>query len=328
MSDLVLRVQDLQVSFHSAMGRTLALDGLSLEVAARQIVGVVGESGCGKSTLGMASAALLPPAAQIDHGTVQVAGQDLASLSEKELRGLRGREIGVIFQEPMTALNPVMRVGDQIAEGVRVQESISARAAWSRAVDALERVGLPDPAARARSYPHQLSGGMRQRVVIAMAITGRPKLIVADEPTTALDVTVQAQILDLLRDLGRELDAGVMIITHDLGVIADVADDIAVMYAGRKIESGSTRALFQRPEHPYTVGLLRAIPAAVSGSGREGTRLHEIPGRVPTLDAPINACTFADRCPRVVDACRTGRPDLDPAAHGGLVACIRPHGQE
>jgi len=325
----VLSVRDLSVEFSTESGRVSAVDGVDLTLGAGEIVGVVGESGCGKSVTSMSLAGLLPDSARVT-GSVLLHGTDrgdleLAGAREPVLRRVRGREIAYIFQEPMTSLNPVVSVGRQIAEVLRAHENVSGREARERAVDLLRLVGIPSPARRVDDFPHQLSGGMRQRVMIAMAVACDPKVLVADEPTTALDVTVQAGILEVLRDLRDRLGTSILFITHDLGVIADVADRVVVMYAGRVVESAPVDELFARPRHRYTAGLMAASPRP--GRHASTSRLDEIPGLVPVLSEQPDACTFADRCPAADEQCRTRRPPLaSPSATPGrhVAACWHP----
>jgi len=289
-------------------------------VAEREVLALVGESGCGKSVTALALTGLLPRNAAVT-GSVGFAGTALLGLGESALRDVRGRDVAYVFQEPMTSLNPVLTVGRQIGEVLRRHQHVRGRAAARRTVELLELVGIPLPARRLREYPHQLSGGMRQRVMIAMAVACRPRLLVADEPTTALDVTIQAGILDVLRTLRDEIGTAVLLITHDLGVVADVADRVVVMYAGRTIEEARVDLLFAAPSHPYTRGLLDAVPnpARHSDGG-----LREIPGRVPVMRDSPDACTFADRCGVADDVCRRHRPDLAPGPAGHPVRCWHP----
>jgi peptide/nickel transport system ATP-binding protein len=303
----VLEVEGLTVTFRTESGTVSAVDGVDLTLGRGEIVGVVGESGCGKSVTAMSLAGLLPGSARIS-GSVRLLGQELVGASAGTLRGVRGRKIAYIFQEPMTSLNPVLTVGRQIAEVLQAHQNLSRKAALDRAVELLQLVGIPSPRERVGQYPHQLSGGMRQRVMIAMAVAGDPEVLVADEPTTALDVTVQAGILTVLRELRDRLGTSILIITHDLGVIADIADRVVVMYAGRVVERAVVDELFARPRHHYTSGLLAAAPTAGRHAGTH--RLQEIPGLVPVLSEQPDACTFADRCPAAQADCRATRPPL------------------
>jgi oligopeptide/dipeptide ABC transporter ATP-binding protein len=304
----VLEVEDLCVTFRTESGTVSAVDHVQLSLGQGEIVGVVGESGCGKSVTAMSLAGLLPGSAEVT-GSVRLLGKDLVGAPEQVLRRVRGQEIAYIFQEPMTSLNPVLTVGRQIAEVLQVHEKISGKDARRRAVELLSLVGIPSPEKRVDNFPHQLSGGMRQRVMIAMAVACGPKVLVADEPTTALDVTVQAGILQVLRDLRDRLGTSILIITHDLGVIADVADRVVVMYAGRVVEHAGARDLFAHPRHRYTAGLLSASPIPGRHAGTD--RLEEIPGLVPVLSTQPDACTFADRCSAADEQCRNAAPPLD-----------------
>lgn len=313
----VLEVHDLRVRFGSD---AIALDGVELTVAAGESVGIVGESGCGKSTLARALMGLLPPEAHQVGGMVSLAGTDLGRASTAELRRLRGTVAAMIFQEPMSALNPLMSVGAQLIEGIRVHQRISRSAARTKAVELLAQVGISDPRRRLRQHPHELSGGMRQRVLIAMAISNGPRLLVADEPTTALDVTIQAQVLELLDELKRGLGMALVLISHDLGVMAECTDRLAVLYAGRVVESGPTRQVLARPHHPYTRGLLDSLPG-VDDDRR--VRLRAIPGQAVHRTTALRGCAFADRCPRVVDRCGTD-PILTAAGPQRQVACWNP----
>ncbi|MGK5740370.1 ABC transporter ATP-binding protein [Micromonospora sp. URMC 103] len=320
----VLEVRDLSVAFRTESGSVSAVDRVNLDLAPGEIVGMVGESGCGKSVTAMSIAGLLPDSARVT-GSVRLQGTELVGRRESVLRRVRGKEIAYIFQEPMTSLNPVLTVGRQIAEVLQVHERTSRRAARARAVELLSLVGIPSAATRVDNYPHQLSGGMRQRVMIAMAVACGPKVLVADEPTTALDVTVQAGILQVLRDLRDRLGTTILIITHDLGVIADVADRVVVMYAGRVVERAPVTDLFAFPYHRYTAGLLSASPTPGVHAGTQ--RLQEIPGLVPVLSTQPDACTFADRCPAADTRCRQAAPPLEavrPAVADHLAACWHP----
>jgi oligopeptide/dipeptide ABC transporter ATP-binding protein len=316
----ILAIDKLQVSLFTRRGVLPAVDGLSLTVAPGETVAIVGESGCGKSLAALAVMRLLPePPARIVGGAVRFMGRDLAVLSDREMQRVRGKDISMIFQDPMTSLNPVLTVGDQLIEAIRHHTDVSRHEAGNRAVELLRQVRIPDPERRLDDYPHQMSGGMSQRVMIAMAIACGPQLLIADEPTTALDVTVQAQILDLLKELQTSSGMGLIIITHDLGVVAATADRVVVMYAGRKVEEARVGALFERPLHPYTRGLLGATPSAVR---RRGGRLVEIAGSVPALsDLPVG-CAFQNRCPEVFDRCRAERPMLAPLLPHQSAACF------
>ena len=313
MTGPVLSVRDLHVTFRTDDGAVSAVDGISFDVDPGEVLAVVGESGCGKSVTAMSIAGLLPGSATVT-GSVRLRGKELVGAAEPVLRGVRGNEVAYIFQEPMTSLNPVFTVGSQIAETLRIHQRLSRRDALARAVDLLALVGIPEPARRVKEYPHQFSGGMRQRVMIAMALACDPAVLVADEPTTALDVTVQAAVLDLLRDLGTRLGTAIVLITHDLGVVADIADRVLVMYAGRPIETAATQDLFDGPRHHYTLGLLGAVPTAARQGGRN--RLREIPGLVPVLREQPDACTFAERCPAADGQCRSEAPALLPVTSG------------
>jgi peptide/nickel transport system ATP-binding protein len=317
----LLEIEDLQTHFRTPDGINRAVDGLSLTIQAGQTLALVGESGCGKSVTAMSVLRLIPEPPGRIAGRVAFDGRDLLALTRAEMRHIRGNDISMIFQEPMTSLNPVLTVGRQIREPLRLHQGLDRAAAQQRAVEMLALVGIPEPERRVDAYPHQLSGGMRQRVMIAMALACNPKLLIADEPTTALDVTVQAQILDLMRDLKRRAGAAIMLITHDLGVVAEVAEHVVVMYAGRKVEEAPARRLFGSPRHPYTQGLLGAVPKLGSSLAGHATRLEEIPGLVPSLKRRIDGCVFAGRCPRVTDVCRKAAPALQDKAAGHWVAC-------
>jgi peptide/nickel transport system ATP-binding protein len=316
-----LELQDLRVSLKLRSGTLEAVKGVSLTVAPRETVAIVGESGCGKSLTALATMKLLPePPAEISGGRILLAGRDLVPLSDKEMQAVRGREISMIFQDPMSTLNPVLTIGDQLVEAVKRHRSLSGRAARAAALELLQRVRIPDAERRIDDYPHQLSGGMNQRVVIAMAIACAPKVLVADEPTTALDVTIQAQVLRLLKDLQNAQGMALVIITHDLGVVAETADRVIVMYAGHKVEEARVEDIFDRPLHPYTRGLMGATPAA---GGRRGGRLTEIPGTVPALADLPPGCPFQNRCPDVFARCATAMPPLvSQPGSGRTVACF------
>jgi peptide/nickel transport system ATP-binding protein len=316
----LLEVENLQTHFRTPDGVNRAVDGVSFSVEAGETVAIVGESGCGKSVTSMSILRLIPEPPGKIAGKIRFEGRDLLTLSEEEMQKIRGNEISMIFQEPMTSLNPVLTVGWQIAETVRLHQGLDRQAAEARAVETLTLVGIPEPARRAREYPHQLSGGMRQRVMIAIALACNPKLLIADEPTTALDVTIQAQILDLMADLKSRVGAAIVLITHDLGVVAEVAERVIVMYAGRKVEEAKVGPLFARPRHPYTQGLLGAVPKLGSSLSGEHTRLAEIPGLVPSLKQRIQGCVFAGRCTMATDVCREVSPALQEKADAHWVA--------
>ncbi len=318
----LLEVADLRTHFGTQDGVVRAVDGVSFSIDPGETVGIVGESGCGKSVTSMSILRLIQEPPGRIAGSVRFNGRDLLTLSEPEMRRIRGNEISMIFQEPMTSLNPVLTVGRQIGETVRLHQGVSDAAAERKAIEMLALVGISVPERRVREYPHQLSGGMRQRVMIAMALACNPKLLIADEPTTALDVTIQAQILDLMRDLKTRLGSAIMLITHDLGVVAEMAQRVVVMYAGRKVEEGSVEAIFARPLHPYTRGLLGAVPKLGSSIEAKGRgRLTEIPGLVPSLRAPIVGCAFAGRCPLATDVCRQISPPIAEHLPGHAAAC-------
>ena len=316
--DPLLEVRDLQTYFHTEEGVARAVDGVSFAVGRGQTLGLVGESGCGKSVSAFSIMRLVPdPPGRIEAGQVLLKGRDLLTLDEEEMRRVRGDDIAMIFQEPMTSLNPVLTCGFQIAEAVVLHQQVPMQEARVRAVEMLHLVGIPAPEQRIDEYPHQLSGGMRQRVMIAMALSCNPDVLVADEPTTALDVTIQAQILALLESLQESLQMAIVMITHDLGVIAETADQVAVMYAGQIVEHAETQALFARPQHPYTRGLLRSIPRLDD----EQERLDIIPGVVPDSRAFPPGCRFAPRCPLADAHCRAEMPPLEEIEAGHWVSC-------
>jgi peptide/nickel transport system ATP-binding protein len=309
-SHYLLSVQGLKVSFRTFEGTVLAVDGVNLNIAPGETVGLVGESGCGKSVTAMSILRLLPKRTTQIGGTIHFLGKNLLEATEEELLGIRGNSASMIFQEPMTSLNPVMTIGDQIAEALVLHQDLSWGSARDKAVDMLDQVQIPSPQTRVRDYPHSLSGGMRQRAMIAMALSCRPQLLLADEPTTALDVTIQAQILELMESLKEMLGMAILLITHDLGIIAEMASRVVVMYAGQVIEEGPATDLFKEPLHPYTQGLLGSVP--VLGSKFETGRrvLVEIPGLVPSLFAMPSGCRFNPRCPMVMEVCREQEPPM------------------
>lgn len=317
----LLEIRDLRVQFGTRRGLVRAVDGVSLSLARGEVLGIVGESGSGKSVLSLSVLRLLrtPPAIYAG-GSIGFEGRDLLALSKEQMRGLRGDRISMIFQEPMTALNPVFTVGHQIAEVFRIHRGMSKAEAREAAVEMLAMVGVPAPASRVRDFPFQMSGGMRQRVMIAMALACRPQLLIADEPTTALDVTIQSQILELMMDLRDKLGTAIILITHDLGVVAETADRVAVMYAGRIVEEAPVETLFDQPLHPYTRALMRAVPRLEM---RAGERLNEIPGTVPNLADVPPGCRFQGRCPFALDRCLQEDPALVELEPGHRVACVR-----
>jgi len=315
MSNSVLQIRDLRVTFNTQLGELRAVRGIDVDVAPGEILGVVGESGSGKSVSFLAAMGLLPKSATIT-GSAKLDGVELIGAGRKAIRSVRGKSLAMVFQDPLSALNPVHRVGDQIVEMIQSHQDMNTHDAEKKAVELLEIVGIPQPDERARQYPHEFSGGMRQRVVIAMAIANNPKVLIADEPTTALDVTVQAQILEVIQRVQQTFGTAVVLITHDLGVIARVADSVNVMYAGRNVESGSVQSIFDHPSHPYTRGLLSSLP-------HEGIeRLQPIAGFPPNMLAPPSGCGFAPRCQHAVDACSAELPSLAPF-EDLLTSCIR-----
>ena len=329
MPDPVLAIENLHTHFFTRDGVVRAIEGLSLHVEPGELLGIVGESGCGKSVTALSVMRLIPErTGRVVQGTIRFEGQDLAKLSEAQMRQIRGNRIAMVFQEPMTSLNPVHTVGAQIAEAVRIHQGLGRDDALTRAAEMLRQVRIPDPERRLHSYPHEFSGGMRQRVMIAMALSCQPKLLIADEPTTALDVTIQAQILRLMVDLQRHSGAAVVLITHDLGVIAETAHRVVVMYAGRKVEEARVEDLFDLPLHPYTRGLMASIPRGRQGARKQ--RLTEIPGIVPSLREsspgvpPLRGCAFAPRCGFATDRCRQEAPPLNVCTPGGEVLAAEP----
>jgi peptide/nickel transport system ATP-binding protein len=320
----VLDVKGLQTVFFTNSGLFRAVDDVSFTVGRGETLAIVGESGCGKSVTALSIMRLVPdPPGRIVGGSVTLEGIDLLGLDEAQMRGIRGNRISMIFQEPMTSLNPVMRIGDQITEAVRLHRAMSRKQAWAKAVEMLRLVRIPEPERRASEYPHQLSGGMRQRAMIAMALACRPALLIADEPTTALDVTIQAQILALVLELQKELGMGLILITHDLGVVAQTAQRVIVMYAGKKVEEAGVETLFAQPRHPYTRGLMASIPTVPLPGAKSDARLVEIPGMVPSLTNLPAGCAFAPRCTLAIPRCREEYPPLQNFAGNHLAACWR-----
>jgi peptide/nickel transport system ATP-binding protein len=321
----LLRVENLKTHFHTRDGVVRAVDGVSFEVMPGETLAIVGESGCGKSVTSMSILRLLPmPPARIADGRIEFDGVNLLDLSEPEMRKVRGNAISMIFQEPMTSLNPVLTVGRQIAEALVLHRGMSHKDATARAIEMLRKVHIPEAERRITQYPHELSGGMRQRVMIAMALACGPRLLIADEPTTALDVTIQAQILELMRELHRETGAAIILITHDLGVVAEMAQRVVVMYAGRKVEEAPIEELFASPRHPYTRGLLGSMPHLGDSVNETGKRLVEIPGMVPSLKDLAPGCLFAPRCPNAGERCAREVPPLEQHAPRHWAACWHP----
>ncbi len=328
MEQPLLDIRSLETQFFTDDGLARAVDGVSYSLAKGETVGVVGESGCGKSVTALSVLRLIPnPPGRIVGGEIVFEGTNLLDLSPAEMRRIRGNDISMIFQEPMTSLNPVFTIGNQIGEAVRLHQGLSAKEATNKAVEMLTLVGIPEPARRVHEYPHQLSGGMRQRAMIAMALSCNPKVLIADEPTTALDVTIEAQILDLMRNLQSELGTAVILITHDLGVVAEMARKVVVMYAGKVVEQAPVETIFAEPNHPYTQGLLNSLPNAELGavSGGQKRRLQEIPGIVPSLLNLPQGCKFASRCPKAMAVCEEKEPPLEQVGAEHLSACWLNH---
>ncbi|MDH5543047.1 MAG: ABC transporter ATP-binding protein [Nitrospinota bacterium] len=316
----VLSIEDLEIRFNTRDGFGTAVDGVSFSLEANETLGIVGESGCGKTVTALSILRLLPePPAEVYRGSIMFDGKDLLKLPQKELQKIRGDRIAMIFQEPMTALNPVFTIGDQIGEVYRIHRNLSSSEAKEKAVEMLRQVGIPDPDKRVDEYPHQLSGGMRQRAMIAMALALDPAVLIADEPTTALDVTVQAQILLLMDELKEKFNTSIILITHDLGVVAQHAQRIVVMYAGKIMETGKVTEIFENPSHPYTKCLMESIPSI---TGTPEKKLTEIPGLVPALDSKPGGCLFHPRCPEVMDECKTTLPGFYKASDGHTTACL------
>jgi peptide/nickel transport system ATP-binding protein len=319
VSEPILKVKGLQTTFFTDDGEIPAVDHVDFSVNPGEILGIVGESGCGKSVTSLSIMDLVPsPPGKVVGGEILFKGEDLAKASERRMRKIRGNEIAMIFQEPMTSLNPVYTIGNQIIEGIRIHKKLSKKEAKKHAIEYLDLVGLPRADKLIDEYPHQLSGGMRQRVMIAMAMSCQPELLIADEPTTALDVTIQAQILELMRRLNDDLQTAIMLITHDLGVVAEVCDRIIVMYAGKVVEEGTVKSIFQHPRHPYTVGLIRSVP----DMREKSDRMYSIPGTVPKPGAEKQGCLFADRCEHAFDRCFAESPELIDTENGQKARCF------
>lgn len=321
MSENILTVKDLKTYFYTASGIAKAVDGVSFNIAKGETMGIVGESGSGKSVTSSSIIRLLPPrTGKIVGGSIEFEGKDVLALSKKELNDFRGKDIAVIFQDPMTSLDPVFKIGKQMTEMIMAHQNVTKDEAWKMAVEALSKVGIPEPEKRMNSYPYELSGGMCQRVIIAMAVCCKPKLIIADEPTTALDVTVQAQVLELLKELQRDMDTAILLITHNLGVVWEMCDKVIVMYAGNTVEFTDTKTLYSNPRHPYTWGLLDSMPKLSDESKGE---LKTIPGTPPDLRLTGKCCNFYNRCPYVTEACTQSVPPLVEVEPGHFVACHR-----
>lgn len=319
--DSLLSVKDLQVQFQTKKGINTAVDGISFSIGKGEILGIVGESGCGKSVSSMSILRLLGTNAKISQGSIKLGNQELLSLSEDEMCKIRGNEIAMIFQDPMTALNPIMTIGDQLIEPLVIHQGYKKKDAWKEAIEVLKKVGIAAPEKRMKEYPHQLSGGMRQRVMIAMAVSCAPKLLIADEPTTALDVTIQAQILELMLELREKLNTAIMLITHDMGVVAETADNILVLYAGKVVEYGSVKDIFNDPKHPYTQGLLSSIPPLTE----DVDELNTIEGTVPAPGQMPAGCRFSPRCPYATERCRIEQPGIYHADNA-MVSCFKYEG--
>src|SRR3989442_5937265 len=321
MADLI-QVKNLRTSFFTPEGEVRAIDGVSFEIGESKTLGLVGESGCGKSVTSLSIMRLIPsPPGRIVGGEILYRGRDLLKLNKEEMRKIRGNEISMVFQEPMTSLNPVFTVGNQIGEAIRLHQGLGKRETRAKTIEMLRLVKIADPESRVDDYPHQLSGGMRQRVMIAMALSCNPRLLIADEPTTALDVTIQAQILELIEELQGKLGMSLLLITHDLGVVAEQADEVAIMYAGKLVERAQAKAIFNRPLHPYTVGLLNSLPGA---RGKKKRRLEAIPGVVPSLLELPSGCHFRDRCPKAAGICAEAEPELVEKEKDHWAACYFP----
>ena len=314
----LLSVKDLKTTFRTSRGTVKAVSGVSFDISHGETLALVGESGCGKSVTSLSILRLIQdPPGRIEEGEIIYKGRDLGDLSKNEMRSIRGNEISMIFQEPMTSLNPLFTIGNQIMEAITLHQGLKKEEATRKCVEMLELVGIPDPERRISNYPHEMSGGMRQRVMIAMALACKPSLLIADEPTTALDVTIQAQILDLLKELRKKMNMSLLLITHDFGIVTEMADRVGVMYAGKMAEYGRTADIFREPRHPYTVGLLNSIP----GINRKGERLNTIPGNVPDLLSLPAGCSFSERCPIASEKCITSDPELADMGDGHLSRC-------
>jgi oligopeptide/dipeptide ABC transporter ATP-binding protein len=316
----ILEVDNLRTAFATEAGELRAVDGVSFALEPGKLMGLVGESGSGKTVTALSIMRLLPDRAKIIGGAIRFDGVNLLELDERQMRRIRGAQIAMVFQEPMTSLNPVFTIGNQVGEAIRLHQNTDRAETLKRSIDALHMVGIADAPRRVNDYPHQLSGGMRQRVMIAMALACRPRVLIADEPTTALDVTIQAQILDLIRDLQRQLGLAVLLVTHDLGIVAEYADDVTILYAARVMERTSSVELFRNPLSPYTRGLLQSIPGV---GGHRQDRLNAIPGTIPSLVNPPSGCRFNPRCPLAIPDCSTIVPPLETKSPGHDVACIR-----
>ncbi len=319
MSEVLVSIRGLKTNFYTYVGVVKALDGIDLDIFKNETLGLVGETGCGKSVTALSVIRLIQwPPGRIDEGQIIFDGKDLLKLSNKEMQEIRGNKISMIFQEPMTSFNPVFTIGEQISEVLILHQKMDRKTAYEKAVEMLAFTGIPAPERVAKSFPHELSGGMLQRAMISMALACKPALLIADEPTTALDVTIEAQILELMKDLKNKTGASILMITHDLGIIAEVCDRVGVMYAGTIVELGSVKSIFDRPLHPYTLGLINSIPKM---NQKKGVRLDTIPGSVPNLIYPPTGCRFNPRCSKVMDICRREKPKLVEPERGHFVAC-------
>ncbi|MFD0681155.1 MULTISPECIES: ABC transporter ATP-binding protein [unclassified Paenibacillus] len=317
MNDALLKISNLTAEFKTDKGVFPAISGVNLTIDKGEILCIVGESGSGKTVASLSLMKLIPAVGKITTGEISFEGRDLLKVSQKEMSQIRGKSIAMIFQDPMMALDPVYTCGSQVIEAVRIHEKISHQGAYDKSVELLKQVGIPHPERCMNAYPHELSGGMCQRISIAMALSCNPKLLIADEPTTALDVTVQAQILELLKKIRKEMNMSIMLITHDLGVVAEMADRVAVMYAGKVMEEGDVRSIFHNPQHPYTQGLIKSIPHM----GQKNEKLYSISGTVPSISSMPDGCRFSPRCPDAADICRQKEPEMMQACHNGKARC-------